>query len=656
MSHVTYDEIWLKTQDYLNETIQLEPTQADRREHRKLLATLYYRYIQVANKLAECVDQVVQPQKKMLIRKLLEASLGRILELKADLVEADLCEWTHCGDVMEELNLTTLQSELKIPTCFRNERKDELEYRRNVIDNVLSKLGFLEKVEEKIKMSEQQAILIIQVHERARQGRLRAQFMKEIKSMKERSKPMDDDSEGKEGKISLPAAMRIQKVWRGYIARRATRRRKLQEMLLIGMIPHTKTDSEDIAREMDIRDKRRVLQEIRQIEYETAVKECREHLEKHQRGIILEQLSDQVRSWMSEYFAQTGKIPEYTGGSERTSSRLMLSRQGTDSELSKSTTQGSSKDSKSKKTKTTKGKDDKATGEEDDETVSKATVSTFLPEMTVRKEEYDEMWRNKDESINPHQYHYIDIIENEQMSELENELRKIVDDMMRAELQLLQEAFDRDRGFKGKRQKASKKTRKGGKKSKKKKEKDLTPDRTLDSLFEELVANGIIKKYPEVYLDNFKGERSYNPPAIYNIGNERNVSLGDVRQILTEYCILPLVSNQIRMQTEHIKSLLIAGYHGSGKDMLVHAICNEAGAVLFDLTPANIVGKYPGKSGLIMLIHLVLKVGRLLQPSVIYMDNAERPFVKKIPKTDKSDPKRLKKDLPKIVKSKVSTI
>jgi IQ and AAA domain-containing protein len=32
------------------------------------------------------------------------------------------------------------------------------------------------------------------------------------------------------------------------------------------------------------------------------------------------------------------------------------------------------------------------------------------------------------------------------------------------------------------------------------------------------------------------------------------------------------------------------------------------------------------------------------------MDTAEKPFVKKVPKQDKSDPKRLKKDLPKIVK------
>jgi fatty acid synthase len=40
----------------------------------------------------------------------------------------------------------------------------------------------------------------------------------------------------------------------------------------------------------------------------------------------------------------------------------------------------------------------------------------------------------------------------------------------------------------------------------------------------------------------------------------------------------------------------------------------------------------------------------LLQPSVIYIDGAEKPFLKKVPKTDKTDPKRLKKDLPKIVK------
>ena len=51
---------------------------------------------------------------------------------------------------------------------------------------------------------------------------------------------------------------------------------------------------------------------------------------------------------------------------------------------------------------------------------------------------------------------------------------------------------------------------------------------------------------------------------------------------------------------------------GCGKSMLLNAICTELGATLFDLTATNIVGKYPGKSGLNMLLHLVSKVRKML--------------------------------------------
>ena len=50
---------------------------------------------------------------------------------------------------------------------------------------------------------------------------------------------------------------------------------------------------------------------------------------------------------------------------------------------------------------------------------------------------------------------------------------------------------------------------------------------------------------------------------------------------------------------------------GCGKSMLLNAICTELGATLFDLTATNIVGKYPGKSGLNMLLHLVSKVSKM---------------------------------------------
>ena len=70
---------------------------------------------------------------------------------------------------------------------------------------------------------------------------------------------------------------------------------------------------------------------------------------------------------------------------------------------------------------------------------------------------------------------------------------QLVDEQLRLELEALQSALDRDKARKGKKgKKAGKKGRRGGKKSKEKKEKDLTPDRTTESLFEELVTNGML--------------------------------------------------------------------------------------------------------------------------------------------------------------------
>jgi len=57
-----------------------------------------------------------------------------------------------------------------------------------------------------------------------------------------------------------------------------------------------------------------------------------------------------------------------------------------------------------------------------------------------------------------------------------------------------------------------------------------------------------------------------------------------------------------------IRSVLLAGPRGTGKKMLVQAICAETGANLIDLTATNIAGKYPGKDGLRLLMHMIFKV------------------------------------------------
>lgn len=195
----------------------------------------YLKYICLANKLEEVYDKMVQPQKRLLIRNILDACLGRIIELKHDLVNIDLMEFSYNDTVIERLKLTPTDTELRVPRYFLRERRAEIEHRNKTMHEILVKLGWVEENPVMEQMTEIEAIRLIQMHERARQGRLRAHFMKEIRMLKEKGKNEEKDKSGNDS--GLMAAMKIQKMWRGHTDRRKTRRRKLDEMILIGMVP-----------------------------------------------------------------------------------------------------------------------------------------------------------------------------------------------------------------------------------------------------------------------------------------------------------------------------------------------------------------------------------------------------------------------------------
>ena len=78
-------------------------------------------------------------------------------------------------------------------------------------------------------------------------------------------------------------------------------------------------------------------------------------------------------------------------------------------------------------------------------------------------------------------------------------------------------------------------------------------------------------------------------------------------------CALYSGSPAVHENSPLVKSMLLAGPRETGKKMLVHAICSETGANLFDLTATNIMGKYPGKDGLKMLMHMVYKVLNIIE-------------------------------------------
>lgn len=77
------------------------------------------------------------------------------------------------------------------------------------------------------------------------------------------------------------------------------------------------------------------------------------------------------------------------------------------------------------------------------------------------------------------------------------------------------------------------------------------------------------------------------------------------------------------------KSMLFAGPPLTGKKFLAHAICTETDAILFDLSPENTSQLESNDAD--YLLELVMKMAKILQPSVILINNLHKVFYKKIP-------------------------
>lgn len=80
--------------------------QKDRVVFFQRLAMLYVRYLQVFRQLDKVYDQVVHPQKRRVIRVILEGVMGRVLELKNEMVEKEFSEYHYMDDVLHDLKLT----------------------------------------------------------------------------------------------------------------------------------------------------------------------------------------------------------------------------------------------------------------------------------------------------------------------------------------------------------------------------------------------------------------------------------------------------------------------------------------------------------------------------------------------------------------------
>uniref|UniRef100_A0A8D2ZQI1 AAA+ ATPase domain-containing protein n=1 Tax=Scophthalmus maximus TaxID=52904 RepID=A0A8D2ZQI1_SCOMX len=602
--------VQLELSRLLTEELPAEPPrpEKDRVVFCQRVAVRYVRYMQIYKQLETIYDQVVHPQKRRTIRAILDGVIGRLLELKNEMVEKEFSEYHYMDDILHYLKLRPEDLEIPIPRYLITECSTEHQELKLMVTDILKMVKVTESPEPlRVKdMSPEEAIKIIQIAERARQGRLRAKLNEESRNMNMMSKTKESGNAA----IDM-AAVCIQKVWRGYVERKRIKIARDEEMIFLGMTMDPKYQvpcpAEVTAQASEACT--RMKQQEHEEEYQKSMVAAKKQLQDIEGHDITKTMKDQIRQWFIECRDATGLFPDYPDEEDGGSSLIFVEK--TPQQVKENKLEA--KDDKKDKAKKDKGK------VEEEEVQAHSFIKLFS----------NDFWQSRNESKNFIQRHDVELMKEEKRKDVEAEIRVQVDEQMRQELTEWKLVVDKDKGGKAK----GNKKKESGKK--KKKEKDLTAKR--------LIASGGILL--------FLGDYSYFGTTLRQYGIGPMPSLSDVRQVLTLYGIFPLRSQEVHEKAPLIKAILLTGPAGVGKKMLVHAICNETGANLFDLSPLNTAGKYPGKSGLAMMLHIVFKVARLLQPSVIWIGDAEKMFYKKIPKEEKElEPKRLKKDLPKSLK------
>ena len=104
---------------------------------------MYIKYIQIFRRLSDSYDQIVHPQKRRVLRHVLDGTMGRILELKNEMVQLEYSEFHYFDDVLSDLKLTPV-SEILIHTkiLLRRTRLNYSSFQQQ-FNKIYSNYGFL---------------------------------------------------------------------------------------------------------------------------------------------------------------------------------------------------------------------------------------------------------------------------------------------------------------------------------------------------------------------------------------------------------------------------------------------------------------------------------------------------------------------------------
>ncbi|KAK1931387.1 Dynein regulatory complex protein 11 [Phytophthora citrophthora] len=694
------------------------PPQASIVEAFQHYACLYIKYIQILSRLSECYDQMVHPQKRIDVKQVIEVVATRVVELKHLLVKwnppnPDVImqpersfpwEYVNLDDILVDLKLPPETLEVPVPQSFLDDQQEDLLRRERLVKGYMKLKHGVDSIPlDAIKVAQaalaggmgvlslDEAIAIIQRNERGRQGRQRGLLVQELRE-EERQRKLYEAAQGAPEMDPDIAAANIQRMFRGFFSRAAAARERDEELVFIGMKAPATDRSALEKRLADARLQRRSEQIENKEEYERALIELHGVVTNEEGPFMKEKMLEERRRWITDVMA-TGQLPEdlsgfYAALNGESPEELAKAQAKEEEEKAKTADKKGAKGAKGKKEDKKGAKGAKGKGKDAKEQVEEAPEkpppltgpSELCKKLAGGVSQYEKVWLEREELDNFYQKYDVALAKNVVRGPVEVQVRQQVDEMLVLQLvnikaQLEAAASSGKKGKKGKKGKGKKGGKKGkkGKKDGKKKGKPLPGEkiaelkgRAPDSFLSVLVEHQIVHvPRPGVRVRDFVGSFNFLGTVYQHcerrdrFGNwvPQDPSAAQLRQSVTEYGVLPLGSPFIRARTPIVRSLMLYGPCGSGKTMLVSALANETGALVLNLSPSNLVGKFAGKTGPTKLVHMafVLAKASSLQPIIIYMDDCEQFFAgggKKSKSAANSDgPARFKKDLLLYIKS-----
>lgn len=571
---------------------------------------LYIKYVDIYRKMEACYDQIVQPQKRIEIKPVLELLIIRLLDVKERMIDFNRrphSTLVHLDDILMDLKLDPKCLELPVPRWLRDdelpceelkllnlESKDEEKKKKKgkgkgkkkkkkekdpdkekedgpkLPKTIGEKDAWYDKIIQENNIQEEEeaapqftfepdivtAIRQIQKNERGRQFRHR---LLKIISMKNKAlKEADLKRKIKEGLViaseeerERKATILIQKRLKGLLARRKTGRMRQEELYFLGMAEKPKTKEEEkksnTSRVKEIESKRKKDQKEIQVEYLNAKAETEEMIKQNEEFDIRDRMIDERRLWYIDYQRDHGgKLPKDV---KEFAKRGEVEIPDPNKEAEEDAKGSKKKDKGEKKSKEKKGKGKKGEKKEPKkEYIFTGPTTDVILMLQDRTDQFIKIWEKKDETDKAFNKFDTEMIKEQVKPKVEKEIEKAVDKLIEIELANLELL----QGKKGKKKKKPKK-----KKAKKKKAKKLPPalkliaKKTTYELLNELFVLGIAKKINKIHrITDFQGEYNFIGSIMEDMKKPiPDASLAQVRNSIVEWGVLPIGSKTIHDNT-----------------------------------------------------------------------------------------------------------